>query len=231
MKKLTTTLSLSLLLISCASENPYEIEQVSEISLAQHSWNNFHWADTNLNPTVLDKTTSNLWKINTVENATNEWTSLGTPLKPTMLLSISKSSKGDITVNEQFSVDWLGLARVFIDENGHITKGEVKLNTTFLEGYGNVVSDHVLCQELGHILGLDHNRNQFDTCMNDCALMQTKEEWLNCLNYLNSDKPNLHDTEQLNLIYNHTDTVNSGTCRGKKCVSGKWVIVHEFPVL
>jgi len=200
---------------------------VATVASADHSWSVYHWPGDNLSPTVVDKTSSPLYN---VPAGVTEWANLGTPIQPIP----TDANKGNITVREAFSQSWLGLARIFIDENGHITKGEVKLNTQYLDyyeanGYAGI-ADHVLCQEIGHVLGLGHNRTQDDTCMNDQE-------------FVGSDltSPNFHDTEQLNVIYNHSDAAPSGStdeggpdceknAKAKQCRSGNgvWITVHVF---
>jgi hypothetical protein len=199
---------------------------VATTAFADHSWNGYHWPSDNLSPTVVDKTSSSLYD---VPAGVAEWADLGTPIQPTL----TTGKKGNITVSEASSRFWLGLARIFV-EDGHITKGEVKLNTKYLayyeaNGYPGI-ADHVLCQEIGHVLGLDHNRDGAtggtpdDTCMNDQGHLGEYTS------------PNLHDTDQLNLIYNHTDSTGGGGggCKGKakKCASGNgvWITVHVFPI-
>ncbi len=197
---------------------------------ADHSWNGYHWPGDNLSPTVVDKTSSDLYQVGP---AVQEWAALSTPIQPEM----ATSSKGNITVTEAFSPFWLGLARIFV-EDGHITKGEVKLNTRLLNSYPDVAADHVLCQEIGHVLGLNHNRVDDSspddaTCMNDS---------LATLGLYTS--PNTHDTQQLNLIYlGHADATGGSTDDGgggpdcsknskaKQCRSGNgfWITVHVFP--
>lgn len=197
------------------------------VASADHSWSVYHWPSGNLAPTVKDKTSSSLYD---VPAGATEWAALPTSINPTL----TDAKKGDISVREGFSQTWLGIATIFLD-GGHITKGEVKLNTKYLEyyeanGYPGI-ADHVLCQELGHILGLGHNRTENDTCMNDQAFIGAA-----------LTSPNNHDTVQLNVIYDgHTDgggtteTNNGGPPCSKNpthpnCVSGVWITVDIFPL-
>ncbi len=169
---------------------------VVSVASADHSWSVYHWPSDNLSPTVVDKTSSEMYEVGP---AVDEWSGLGTLIQPEM----ATSSKGNITVTEAFSPFWLGLARIFIDDNGHITKGEVKLNTRLLNSYPTAAADHVLCQEIGHVLGLGHNRVNDSspdnaTCMNDS--LATLGQYTT---------PNGHDQDELNDIYaTHGDVVD-----------------------
>lgn len=208
---------------------------IATVASADHAWGSYHFPSDNLNPTVVDKTSSSLYDVSA---GVQEWADLGTPIQP----QVTTASKGDITVTEAFSPFWLGLARIYIDGD-HITKGEVKLNTRLLNNYGADAADHVLCQELGHVLGLGHNRDGLsggtpdDSCMND-----QPSAGLGAYT-----SPNSHDTDQLNAIYgSHVDTppVDDGGDTGggggcppgkpdhPKCnpseASGRWVTVHVF---
>ena len=186
--------------------------------LAAHAWASFHWPSDSLSPTVKDRTKSSLYD---VPAAVAEW-SAGPSISP-----VSSNKKGAITVKEASSTFWLVLARIFIDEDGHITKGEVLLNTRLLASLGPAAADHVLCQELGHVLGLNHNRDSLNTCMNDT------------FDFLGSaTSPDAHDFEQLALIYNHADETaadddnggNGNNGRGGRNRAGHWVTVDIFPI-
>jgi len=184
------------------------------IASADHAWNGYHWSSDKLSPTVVSKTSSSLYN---VPAAVSEWAGLGTPITPTLV----GGRKGDIAVSEGFSPFWLGLARVFV-EGGHITSAEVKLNTRLLKSYGPAVADHVLCQELGHVLGLDHNRDGAiggspdDSCMNDQGHLGEYTS------------PNSHDVELLNAIYSHSDFASGATSASTPSGNGVWIVVHVF---
>jgi hypothetical protein len=197
------------------------------VALAEHSWATYHWPDDKLSPSVKDRTSDSLYDV-PVEVA--EWAGLGTPIQPGMA-----DKKGEITVKEASNIFWLGLARIFIDDAGHITKGEVQLNTRLLAGYPNAkdATEHVLCQELGHVLGLDHQRGS-DSCMDDTAPLGSVTS------------PNGHDKVELKSIYSHDDAPtgddgggggppcsknpNHPNCRPSGRSSGRWVTVDVFPI-
>lgn len=95
--------------------------------------------------------------------------------------------KGQITVTSGRSMLWLGRAQIWVDGSGHITKGQVKINTTLLASYGDAATKHVLCQELGHVFGLTHDYNNA-SCMDDGNLGLYPS-------------PGTHDIDMLNTIY------------------------------
>ncbi len=53
---------------------------------------------------------------------------------------------------------WLGLASINITGGVHITQGYSKMNDSYFNGGGYTETNrqHVMCQEIGHTLGLDH---------------------------------------------------------------------------
>ena len=159
---------------------------------ADNSWNGYHWASGNSSPTVLDKTSSSLYDVSA---GVSEWASF--PNSPVTPVILAEGKKGEITVTEAFNQFWYGQARVFL-EDGHITKGQIKLNTRLLNPLGADAADHVLCQEIGHILGLQHDRTAPDTCMNDTIDLSVSPQ----------TSPNPHDIDTLIAAYNHTDVVS-----------------------
>ena len=89
---------------------------------------------------------------------------------------------------------WLGLASLTsVDGACHILGANAKLNDTFLRDtarYSQTAVNHVSCQEVGHTFGLNHNRTQTNTCMNDTILTA-------------GNQINQHDRDQLDSIYAH----------------------------
>jgi hypothetical protein len=66
-----------------------------------------------------------------------------------------------------------------------------------------VKRQHVVCQEIAHTFGLDHqseNGSSLNTCMDYFS-----NTGVNATSTL-STKPNAHDFEELNAIYNHLDS-------------------------
>lgn len=102
---------------------------------------------------------------------------------------------------------WLGIAQIWASGT-HITQGTVKLNDTYFgtaqyntPGWRQLV----ICQEVGHTLGLDHQDEAFGnpnlgTCMDYTS---------NPSGPPSNEHPNQHDYDELVTIYSHTDA--SGT--------------------
>lgn len=174
---------------------------------ADHSWGNYHWART-ANPFTLklgDATTPT-WDPYLVE-AKNDW-SASSVLDLTIVPSIAnpktcKATTGRVEVcNAKYGANgWLGLASIWADGSGHITKGTAKLNDTYYSTATYNTSAWrrlVMCQEIAHAFGLDHQDEAFNN-----ANLGT------CMDYTNSpagnEHPNAHDFEQLETIYAHLD--------------------------
>ncbi len=170
-----------------------------------------------------------------VPDAVQEWADLGTPIQPVM----AADDSGDVeVVVKGMSARYLGLARIWVDSDGHIQRGRVELNQAYLNSLTAAEWDHVLCQELGHILGLDHNEDgpaggsPDDTCMNG-------SEYLGLYT-----GPNGHDAAELTAKYDHVDEApppdeddgpGGGNCppgnpNHKNCqpANGRWITIHVF---
>lgn len=180
---------------------------------AYHSWVNFHWPRS-ANPATLTYRTSfqsgsalnTTWGTLTTK-VIGEWGGVTQYKAGTFdVFNFTKVASGGQILVESGNYGangWFGLATVNVNVlNGHISSGNVKVNDYyFSSAYGNdTARDHVLCQEVGHVLGLDHNTLPLlfgRSCMND------NNATLNDAAYRT---PNAHDAEQLNLSYTHKDT-------------------------
>ena len=195
---------------------------------ATHSWNDYHWARTS-NPFTLrlgDNVSSD-WDsyLSTAASNTSEGGWGLSAVLNTMVVAggtkprTCKPTSGRVEVcSERYGNNgWLGLAQIWISSS-HITQGAVKLNDTYFNTtkYNTAPwRNLVMCQEVGHTFGLDHQDETFDN-----ANLGT------CMDYTNDPStnqyPNQHDYDQLDLIYSHLDTtttvgqtVQSGPGKGK----------------
>lgn len=179
---------------------------------ASHSWGGYHWGRT-ANPFTLqlgDNVTTS-WD-DYLRVASVDW-STSTVLDTTVVngsvgnVKRCSPATGRVEVcNASYGNNgWLGIAGISLS-SGHIVKGYVKLN----DSYFNTATYNtpawramVMCQEIGHTLGLDHQDENFNN-----ANLGT------CMDYTNdpgtNQHPNAHDYEQLATIYAHTnDSTNT----------------------
>jgi len=156
------------------------------------------------------KTTSSDWSKSSV---------LDTPIIPgTRNPTTCSPTSGRVEVcNAAYGENnWLGLAQIWISSRQHIVAGTTKVNDT----YFNTATYNtppwrnlVMCQEVGHTLGLDHQ----DEIKNNANLGT-------CMDYTNdpdggaggasetdpsNEHPNKHDYDQLVTIYSHLDSTTT----------------------
>jgi hypothetical protein len=186
---------------------------------ADHSWGNYHWARTS-NPFTLKlgdnvssvwdpilSTTSSDWTQSSVLNTTIvAGNATGKRCKPT-------AGRVEVCNAGYGNNGWLGLAQIWIS-GSHITQGVVKVNDTYFNTstYNTTAwRNLVMCQEVGHTFGLDHQDENFSN-----ANLGT------CMDYTNdpstNQHPNQHDYDELATIYSHLDsttTVSATSLAGK----------------
>jgi len=176
---------------------------------ADHAWGDYHWARTaNPLPLQLGDNMSSGWDP-LVASTVGDWNGGAPTVLDLRTVAGSggkncKASSGRVEVcNGRYGFNgWLGLAQIWIS-GSHIVKGVTKMNDSYLasSAYDNTARRHVLCQEVGHAFGLDHQDESgadLDTCMD----YDTN---------LSNPSPNGHDYDQLGLIYRHLDPSNSYT--------------------
>lgn len=173
---------------------------------ADHSWNNFHWARAS-NPFVLmlGDNVSRVWDGH-LATAAADWDAsrvvttnvVNGATKPRPC----RPSLGRVEVcSERYGNNgWLGIAQVWIDGD-HIGQAIVKVNDTyFAQSPYNTSAwrNFVMCQEVGHTLGLDHQDENFYNA-----------NLGSCMDYTNNPStnqhPDAHDYAELEDIYAHFD--------------------------
>ncbi|MBU2708096.1 hypothetical protein KCM76_19030 [Zooshikella marina] len=176
--------------------------------VADHNWNNYHWAR-------MDNT---VFRLEVINSTTAEWGSSydQTLVKWSVAIPLDtvkkedsnrvrkrcKMQAGQIRVcNAAYGFNgWLGLATIGIDANGHIDRGTAKVNDSYAT-YWTIPGEmnHVMCQEVGHLLGLGHT-SEDGTSQKTCMDYSTDPD---------SQWPNAHDYEELSKLYGHLDAYNS----------------------
>jgi hypothetical protein len=182
-------------------------------ALANHSWGKYHWARTS-NPFTL-KVGDNVgssWD-SYLNEAISDWSA-------SSVLDLSKVAGGTSpstcaptagrieTCNANYSnTGWLGIAQIWIQRNrgqSHITQATTRVNDYYFnQSQYNTPAWHrlVMCQEIAHDFGLDHQDENF----NNANLGS-------CMDYTSdpdgppsNEHPNQHDYDQLVTIYTHLD--------------------------
>jgi hypothetical protein len=184
---------------------------------ANHSWGKYHWARSS-NPFVL-KTGDNVnsawdsylneaitdWNKSTVLDLSKVTGGAGGSCSPTSgRIEVCNAAYGDN--------GWLGIAQIWTARGAHIVQATTKVNDTYFQTatYNTPAWRRlVMCQEVAHDFGLDHQ----DETFNNTNLGS-------CMDYTNdpdggaggaspsdptNEHPNTHDYAQLLTIYGHTD--------------------------
>ena len=179
---------------------------------ANHDWDGYHWARTQNPFTVsLGDNVSSGWDA-ALRGASSDWSQssvLNTAVVSGKSSRSCRPTAGRVEVcNGKYGANgWLGIASIWTNGE-HITAGTVKLNDTYFsqKQYNTAAwKNLVMCQEVGHAFGLDHQDENF-----------ANGNLGTCMDYTNSPEsnqhPNEHDYDMLEDIYSHTD---SSTTVGK----------------
>ena len=183
---------------------------LASIAVADHSWGGYHWGRT-ANPFTLElgDNVSAAWD-SYLATTSGDWSvssALDTVIKAGKTKPRTcKATNGRVEVcSAKYGFNgWLGIAQIWISGT-HITKGAVKVN----DSYFNTSTYNkpewrnlVMCQEVGHTLGLGHQDETFDN-----------PNLGTCMDYTNdpstNQHPNQHDYDQLGAIYAHLDSINT----------------------
>lgn len=187
------------------------ITMVGAPAEASHSWGGYHWARTTTSFTLqLGDNVSGAWD-SYLATTSSDW-SKSTVLDATIAAGRGGNARRCAATSGRVEVcnttygnnGWLGIAQVWVS-GSHITQGVVKMNDTYFNtptyntpGWRNLV----MCQEVGHTLGLDHQDEDFDnanlgSCMDYTASPSSNQH------------PNAHDYDQLVSIYGHLDATTT----------------------
>ena len=190
-------------------------------ALANHSWGSYHWSRA-ANPLVLDvgDNVNSGWD-SYLNDAISDWDASSvltlTGVSGGTTGSTCSPTSGRIEVcNAAYgNTGWLGVAQIWV-KRSHITQATTKVNDTYFNTaqYNTAAWRRlVMCQEVGHDFGLDHQDENFDN-----ANLGT------CMDYTSdpdgppsNEHPNQHDYDQLESIYAHLD----GGGGGKPCNPNK----------
>lgn len=173
--------------------------------MAAHRWGNFHWArPVGATLVFADNVTPDWDPFLAAASADWDRPALHTSLTAgTNRPRSCRAVEGRVEVcSAKFGrTRWLGMTRIWLDKNGHITKATTKLNDTYFNtAYYNTTDwrNFVACHELGHTLGLRHQDENFDNPPLGSCMDYTSNPSVN-------QAPNQHDYDMLGEIYGHSD--------------------------
>lgn len=191
----------------------FGVFSTASVAFATHSWGPYHWARTS-NPFTLKlgDNVSSTWDAY-LAGASTDWSAssvLDTAIVGGQGGSNCRSTTGRVEVcSRKYGYNgWLGLAQIWINGSSHITKGLAKMNDSYfnLATYNTPAWRRlVMCQEIAHTFGLDHQDEDFSnsnlgTCMDYTSDPDGPPS---------NEHPNAHDFEQLELIYAHLDSMTT----------------------
>jgi hypothetical protein len=185
---------------------------------ANHAWGGYHWARTQ-NPLTL-KTGDNVdsrWDAY-LDEAIIDWNQSAV-LELQKVAGGAKSrncrpTAGRIEVcNASYGNNgWLGIAQIWITGGTHITQGTTKLNDTYFNTatYNRPAWRRlVMCQEIAHDFGLDHQDENFSNPNLGSCMDYTSDPDGGGAFGPSNEHPNAHDYQELVVIYSHTDSTNT----------------------
>ncbi len=186
-------------------------------TLGDHSWGPYHWARTGNAFTLnLGDNVSSAWDAY-LATASSDWT-FSSVLDTTIVAGRTTDSprkcrptSGRVEVcSARYGGAWLGLAQIWVS-GSHITQATTKVNDFYFNKpkYNTPAwRRFVMCQEVGHAFGLDHQDENFSNA-----------NLGSCMDYTSdpdgppsNEHPNSHDYQQLETIYNaHLDSTTTAS--------------------
>lgn len=200
----------------------FVLAALATVVSADHSWGGYHWART-----------SNPFTIKTGDNVTSAWDPyLDEAISDWNVSSVldllevagganprnCRPTSGRIEVcNSTYgNTGWLGIAQIWITGGTHITQGTSKLNDTYFNTaqYNTPAWRRlVMCQEIAHDFGLDHQDETFDNPNLGSCMDYTNDPDGGFGGASNNDPsnehPNAHDYAQIENIYAHLDSTTT----------------------
>jgi hypothetical protein len=201
------------------------VSALPSLVLGSHSWGGYHWARTTDTFTLkLGDNVSGLWgpMLDTASSDWSESTVLDTTVVPGSANPRNcRATTGMVQVcsARYGNTGWLGVAGIYITGGTHITKAYVKNNDSYFGSstyqYNNTAEmQHVICQEIGHTFGLDHQSTD-GTSLNTC--MDYYHNTSSLGDVLKSTSPNQGDYDELLCIYDLATAGQTLSYGGHSC--------------
>lgn len=191
------------------------------VASATHSWNGYHWART-ANPFTLKvgDNVSSAWDPY-LNEAIADWSASSvldlTKVTGSTKPRTCKPKAGQIEAcSERYgNTGWLGIAQIWIS-GSHITQAITKANDTYFNTatYNTPAWRRlVMCQEIAHDFGLDHQDEVFNNANLGSCMDYTNDPDGGAGGFSATDPsnehPNAHDFEQIETIYAHLDSTTT----------------------
>jgi hypothetical protein len=186
---------------------------------AHHRWARYHWQRA-VNPLtlVVSENLSSGW-VTYFNQAVNDWNA-----STVLSLSTASGTKDPVSCfptlgrievcNAAYGNNgWLGLAQIWTTSGSHIAQAITKVNDTYFNTAQYNTSAWrrlVMCQEVGHDFGLDHQDEIFDNTNLGTCMDYTNDPDGTIYGQLSNVSPNAHDYEELLNIYKHLDGTGGG---------------------
>lgn len=210
---------------------------LTAVTSADHSWGNYHFARSS-NPLTLQvgDNVNSAWDAY-LDEAINDWNASAvielTEVTGGTNPKNCRPTSGRIEVcNSKYGNNgWLGIAQIWVS-GSHITQAITKVNDTYFNTttYNTPAWRRlVMCQEIAHDFGLDHQDETFDNPNLGSCMDYTNDPDGGAGGASNNDPsnehPNSHDFQQLASIYSHTD----GSSSPSQTVFGHQEAVGQAP--
>jgi len=207
---------------------------MTAVTSADHAWGNYHWARTS-NPFTLKvgDNVNSAWDAY-LNEAISDWNA-------SSVLDLQKVTGGanpkncrptngriEVCNSKYGNNGWLGIAQIWASSS-HITQAITKVNDTYFNTptYNTPAWRRlVMCQEIAHDFGLDHQDENFNNANLGSCMDYTNDPDGGAGGAVNNDPsnehPNSHDFQQISTIYGHPDssTTISQTIFGHRDAEG-----------
>jgi hypothetical protein len=192
------------------------------VANAGHAWGKYHWdistADSISAPLALRDNLTSPWGSSLVNSSADWKHSL---LQNGIVFGTGNDNCGPVpggveVCNDHYGDNgWLGIASVWATRgrSNHITQAVVKVNDTYFDTptYNSAAwRDFVMCQEIGHTFGLDHQDVVFSNPNLGTCMDYTNDPDGTVYTRADSRSPNDHDYDMMVEIYTHLNSTDSG---------------------
>lgn len=193
------------------------------VAEANHAWGKYHWNlstnDTLSRPLNLGNNLEDSAWGESLAGASADWNA--SVLKNIVAVGASNANcdptlgKVEVCNGAYGENGWLGIAQIWAyrGKDGHIAQAIVKLNDTYfaLPQYGTSAwKNFVMCQEVGHTFGLNHQDENFANTNLGTCMDYTNDPDGTLFAQLNNEHPNTHDYDMLQSIYAHLNDPAGG---------------------